>query len=314
MSKFKFLRFIGKYISLSYYRKVIEFIKFYFGGLLHRLDDHHVFLSGGGIAFSLMLSVIPFVLIIFSVLGNIIDITTIEEQVNTLIDALIPYNEAATYTKKFILTRIPEVIQYKTLAGYIGIFGLLFTSTWIFSSMRTILNKIFGVTDDKNALIAMLRDFGMVIILLFFISLLTFVLPMLNLIIGAADKIKLLEPFQISDFSDILLSVVSLALIFLLFFVSYYLIPYEKLGKKVPAVAAFWATLLWEIMRNIFGYYVYQFLSANKIYGAFILIIVIIFWIFYSSILFIIGAEIGQLYRERMIGRNGTNGFEADPL
>jgi len=314
MIKFKIFKFIGQYISLARLRKVMEFFKFYFGGLLNRLDEHHVFLSGGGIAFSLLLSVIPFILIIFSVLGNIIDVTTVEDQVNTLIDALIPYTEASSYTKQFILSRIPEVIQYKTLAGYIGVFGLLFTSTWIFSSMRTILNKIFGVTDDKNALIALLRDFGMVLMLLIFVLLLTFILPMLNILIGAADKIKLLEPFQISDFSDLLLSVISLSLIYLLFFVSYYFIPYEKLGKRVPAVAAFWATLLWEMMRNIFGYYVYHFLSVNKVYGAFVLMAVVIFWIFYSSVLFIIGAEIGQLYRERKIMRKGTNGFEADPL
>lgn len=307
MSKFRFFRLIGRWISLSTFRKFLEFFKFYFGQLFKRLDEHHVFLSGGGVAFSLMLSVIPFILIIFSVLGNIIDIATVEQQVNTLIDTIIPYADAAAYVKKFILSRIPEVIEYKTLAGYIGIFGLLFTSTWIFSSMRTILNKIFGVTDDKGALLAFVRDAGMVLLLLFFVSLLTFVLPMLNIVIGAADKIKLLEPFQLSDFSDVVLSVVSLLLIFTLFYMSYYFIPYEKLGKRVPAIGAIWATVLWELMRKIFGYYVHHFLSANKIYGAFILIAVVIFWIFYSSVLFIIGAEIAQLYRERKNLLNGTN-------
>ena len=77
------------------------------------------------------------------------------------------------------------------------------------------------------------------------------------------------------------------------------MIPYEKLGKRVPVVAAFWATLLWEIAKRIFGYYVSDFLTINKIYGAFILIAVILFWIFYSSCLFVLGAEIGQLFRER---------------
>ena len=91
--------------------------------------------------------------------------------------------------------------------------------------------------------------------------------------------------------------------IFLLFLVFYYLIPYEKLGKKVPLAGAFWATVLWEVARSIFGYYVTNFLVLNKVYGAFVLIIVVMFWIFYSSILFIIGAEIAQLYRERRLLR-----------
>jgi membrane protein len=60
---------------------------------------------------------------------------------------------------------------------------------------------------------------------------------------------------------------------------------------------------LWEVARSIFGYYVTNFLVLNKVYGAFVLIIVVMFWIFYSSILFIIGAEIGQLFRERRMLR-----------
>ena len=79
----------------------------------------------------------------------------------------------------------------------------------------------------------------------------------------------------------------------------YSFIPYEKLGKKIPAISAAWATFLWEIMRYVFGYYVSTFLSSNKFYGAFLLLIVIGFWIFYSSTLFIVGAQIGQLVRNR---------------
>jgi membrane protein len=105
--------------------------------------------------------------------------------------------------------------------------------------------------------------------------------------------------FRFSDLLEILLSFGSIVVIFWLFFGFYYLIPYEKLGKRVPLVSAFWATLLWELARFLFGYYVRNFLMTNKIYGAFILIVVVVFWIFYSSIVFVVGAEIGQLYRER---------------
>jgi len=41
--------------------------------------------------------------------------------------------------------------------------------------------------------------------------------------------------------------------------------------------------------------------TLNRIYGTYALIVVVAFWIYYSSILFLVGAEIGQLYRERRI-------------
>jgi membrane protein len=303
MLKFKFFRWLTNYFSVASLKKVFGFFEHYFKGMAHRMDEHHVFLSAAAIAFSLVLSMIPMVLMMFAVLGNIIDPVNVEDQVNKLIDTLIPYPQFATYTKKFILSRIPEVIEFKTLAGYLGAFGLLFTSTWLFSTMRTVLNKTFGVSEEKSAWIGLLRDFGMVILLIIFILLATFILPITNIILSAADEIEVLQAFQISSFADILFSIISTLVIFLLFLVFYYLIPYEKLGKTVPIVSAFWATILWEVARSIFGYYVTNFLVLNKVYGAFVLIIVVMFWIFYSSILFIIGAEIGQLFRERRMLR-----------
>ena len=104
-----------------------------------------MYLAAGGIAYSILLSAIPFVLLVFSILGNLINPETVEIQLKTLIDTMIPYPQYSDYTMKFIMTRITEVIQYKTVTAYLGAFGLLFTSTWLFSSMRTTLNGIFGV-------------------------------------------------------------------------------------------------------------------------------------------------------------------------
>ncbi|MBL1214415.1 MAG: YihY/virulence factor BrkB family protein [Ignavibacteriae bacterium] len=301
--KFKFFRWVTKFFPVSVLKRVFGFFDHYFIGMAQRIDKNHVFLSAAAIAFSLVLSMIPMVLMMFAVLGNIIEPGNVEDQVNKLIDTLIPYPQFAAYTKKFILSRIPEVIEFKTLAGYLGAFGLLFTSTWLFSTMRTVLNKTFGVSEEKSAWIGLLRDFGMVLLLIIFILLSTFILPISNIIISAADEIEVLKVFQISGLADTLFSILSPIIIFLLFLVFYYLIPYEKLGRKVPIVSAFWATVLWEAARSIFGYYVRNFLVLNKVYGAFVLIIVVMFWIFYSSILFIIGAEIGQLFRERRMLR-----------
>ena len=299
MSKYKFLRWLRRFIEFSTFKNIIGFFKHYFGGMFKRLDAHHVFLSGGGIAYSLLLSMIPILLLVISFFGNVVDVSSIEQQVNTIIDALIPHKASAAYMKNFIISRVPEVVQFKTTAGYFGVLGLFFTASWLFSSLRTVLNRVFGVSEHKSAWIGLLRDFGMVLLLILFILLSTLILPVINILVDSADKMEVLRIFRLSDLLETLLSFVSIVIIFWLFFGFYYLIPYEKLGKRVPLVSAFWATLLWEIARVLFVYYVRNFLMTNKLYGAFVLIAVIVFWIFYSSIVFVIGAEIGQLYRER---------------
>ena len=300
MSKTNFFRLIGKYFSFEQYRKLLEFLNHYIFGLFKRIDDHHIFLSGGGIAFSLILSTIPILLLVFALLGNIIDPTTIEENLSQLIYTIIPYPEYADFTTSAIMRRIPGVFQYSTTAFYLGLAGLFFTSTWLFSSMRTILNRVFGSSEDKGFLVGLIRDFGMVILLILLVLVSTFVLPTINIFIKATESIEVLQNFRVDSLIHTIFSFTSILVVLLLFFLFYSLIPYAKLDKKVTFVGAFWATILWEIARLFFGYYIQTFLRSNKFYEAFLLILVLLLWLFYASILFIIGAEIAQLYRERL--------------
>ncbi|MCW8850155.1 MAG: YihY/virulence factor BrkB family protein [Melioribacteraceae bacterium] len=300
MSKTNFFRLIGKYFSFEQYRKLLGFLNHYVVGLFRRIDDHHIFLSGGGIAFSMILSTIPILLLVFALLGNIIDPTTIEENLSQLIYTIIPYPEYADFTTSAIMRRIPGVFQYSSTAFYLGMAGLFFTSTWLFSSMRTILNRVFGYNEAKGFLVGLVRDFGMVILLILLVLVSTFVLPTINIFIKATESIEFLQNFRVDSLIHTIFSFTSILVVLLLFFLFYSLIPYAKLDKKVTFVGALWATILWEIARLVFGYYVQTFLQSNKFYEAFLLILVLLFWLFYASILFIIGAEIAQLYRERL--------------
>jgi membrane protein len=202
--------------------------------------------------------------------------------------------------ERIIISRLPQVIELKTSAFWFGVIGLTFTSTWIFSSVRTILNQIFDVKVERGFLYGLLRDIMMVLLLLILVSFATFIIPAVNIIYKLTNNTEFIQKLNISSVWNSIVYVSSLALMFGLFFALYYLIPYEKLGKKVAAMSAFWTTLLWEVARIIFGYYVNNILTSNPFYGAFVLIIAVLFWVYYSACLFIIGAEIGELYRERL--------------
>ncbi|MEO8398826.1 MAG: YihY/virulence factor BrkB family protein [Ignavibacteriaceae bacterium] len=274
-------------------------MKHYFGGLYYRIDEHHVFLLGGGLAFSLFVCIIPFVLIVFAVLGNILDSTYMQYQVNLLIDTIIPYYQYSEFVKKIIFTRINEVIEYRNIAGIIGGFGLLIAASGLFSSMRTILNKVFGIETDVNILLGKLRDFALIImvIIIFFIT--TILMPVLDLLRQYASEFKIFSFFESGIFEHIIFSLISLTIIFVVFSILYYVVPIKKLNKKATIISALWAAILWEAAKQLFGYYLYNFSAFGKIYGTYALIIVVAFWIYYSSIVFIIGAEIGRLYFDR---------------
>ncbi|NWF88691.1 MAG: YihY/virulence factor BrkB family protein [Ignavibacteriaceae bacterium] len=297
--QFRKLRFL-LHLTPSFH-KLIDFISHYFGGLYKRADEHHIFLLGGGLAFSLFVCIVPFVLIIFSVLGSVLDSTYMQYQINILIETIIPYYQYAEFVKKIIFARITEVIEYKTIAGILGVFGLLFAASGLFSSMRTILNDIFGLKSEEPVLLAKLKDFALVmlVILLFFVT--TILMPAFDVLRSAANKIYNIKFLQSGIVEDIIISAVSLFMIFLLFSMLYLIVPKMKIGRKAVFVGAFWAAVLWETAKQLFGYYIYHFAAFGKIYGTYALVVVVAFWIFYASIVFIIGAEIGKLYSERQI-------------
>ncbi len=290
------------------YHKMKDFIKHYLGGLYIRTEEHHVFLLAGGLAFSLFVCAIPFVLILFSVLGSILDSSYMQYQVNTFIEAVIPYYRYSEYVKKIIFTRIDEVIQYKALAGIIGGFGLLFAASGLFSSMRTILNKIFGVEISVNLLLGKLRDFALIVIvvLVFFIT--TISMPIIELIRQAAESSNLLsDVFSSVILEQFLFSTLSLVVIFISFSFLYIAVPIKKMRKRSIFLGAFWAAVLWEGAKLLFGFYLHHFSSLGKIYGTYTLIVVVAFWVYYSSVVFIIGAEIARLTADRLYARDAAD-------
>ncbi|SYZ71828.1 putative membrane protein [Candidatus Zixiibacteriota bacterium] len=293
---------------IKFWNYVKGFVSHYLGGLYHRIDEHHALLLSGGLAFSLFVCIVPFVLIIFSILGNVLANEALTTQVNSMIERVVPYQVYSDFVQKFIAGRIEEFRHYKKIAGLIGVIGLMIAASGLFSSMRTILNRVFVPERGKFIIIGKLRDFGMVLLVMFFFLISTAILPILDILKHSAQKTEILKFLQFSQWENIVVIAVSYSFIFLGFFTLYSLIPYARLGWKVPALSALWAAFLWEAARQIFGYYILNIASLKQIYGTYMFIVVIATWIYYSSVVFVLGAEIGQLYRERLNLRSSGNG------
>jgi len=280
-------------------RPLKGFFSFYTIELYRRLDQNHIFLLAGGLSFSLFVCLVPFTLIIFSVLGRLLDVPDVKNQIELFVNAAVPYPEAAGFIREVIDNRIQEFRVFRSTAGYIGIIGLLFAASGLFSSMRTILNSIFGISRRKHIIVGKLRDFGMVLLVLFFFLLSAFILPVIEFFKEFYFVQKLLDFIELSFIQKQLISLLTFIIMFAVFFMLYKFISYEKLRRKVVAVSAIWAALLWEAAKQLFGYYLTHALTLTRVYGAYLFVVAGAFWIYYSSMVFIIGGYIGQLYRER---------------
>jgi len=281
------------------YYAIKLWLSHYFGGLYERADRHHIFLNAGGLSFSLFVCVIPIILVLFAVLGSILEKSTLENRIIEIIDGAIPYETYNEMVKLFVFERIEEFRTHRKVAGLIGAIGLLFAASGLFSSMRTVLNNVFATTIDKSVIVGKLRDFGMILFVMAYVLISVTLLPIMEIVKDSASSIEFLNFIQLSLVDRFFIGVASFLIIYIVFFSLYSLIPYEKLNRRVIFVSAFWATLLWEIARQGFGYYITHMATLKAIYGTYLFLIVVAFWFYYTSVVFILGAEIGQLYRER---------------
>lgn len=280
---------------------VISFIRHYIVGLIDRIDENHLYLYSGSLAFSIFICIIPLVLIVFWMLGIFLDSAEVEIQINTFIDTIIPYEAYSQFVKEILYNRITEVIQYRNVAGIIGGFGLLFAASSLFSSIRTILNKIFHCETDVNFLIGKLRDMGIILLMMLLFMGATFLLPILEVINNMSLEAGTINFFGFEYIPKLYSTIFSLCIMFSMFLFLYRVVPKIKLRRRAVAVGALTAALAWEIAKQVFGYYVYNFASYGKIYGTYALVVVIAFWIYYSAYVFLIGAEISKLHDERMV-------------
>lgn len=271
----------------------------YLVGLYHRIDEHHGFLLAGGMAFAIILSLIPFALIIFAIVGRLVDSGTVQDQINGYIQALIPYEEFAAAVMRFTGERIGEFIAFKGVAGWLGAAGVLVFASGLFSSMKTALNRIYQVPTQKHPLLEILWDLILTLLVVVFVLLSSLALPALEGIKDMTFRRDMPFHWLLEHLRSGAFTALSLATVFLVFLTLYRYVPSATINIRRAAISALWATGLWEIAKQAFGFYLTHVVTLKQIYGAYLFVAVIPLWIYYSSLTFILGAELGQLAHER---------------
>lgn len=272
---------------------------YYISGIYNRADQHHIFLMAGGLAFTLFVCFVPLILIVFSVLGNFLERPTVTEEIQLIIEKLIPYPEYADDIKSIIISRLQTFTEFKQIAGILGGIGIIFAGSSLFSSIRTVLTTIFHPKYSEQVLIGKLWDFALVVLVLLLFLSLIFVVPVVQAGVELTTSFEWLKSLGISALDQFVLKLISVTAVFLTFLIIYIIVPLKHPKFRVALVSAISVTLLWQIAEELFGYYISHVATLQNIYGVYAFLVIVAFWIYYSALSFIIGAEIGQLYDER---------------
>ncbi len=185
------------------------------------------------------------------------------------------------------------------MAAIIGVVTLLFSASGVFGQLQASLNAIWGVQPKPGrGILGIIQDrilsFGFILVV-GFLLLVSLLLTAAIALVG--DRFGGMVP-GMEALIQILNSVLSLALVTLLFAMIFKFLPDAKIAWHDVWIGAFITAVLFTVGKFVLGLYLGKSGVASS-YGAAGSLIVLLLWVYYSSQILFFGAEFTQVYANR---------------
>jgi membrane protein len=100
----------------------------------------------------------------------------------------------------------------------------------------------------------------------------------------------------------------SLALSTAMFFLAYRYLPHRRVGIGPALAGAILASLLWEVAKQLFRWYILSVGAYDKIYGPLGVLVALSMFAYYSGVVFVLGAEFTAALLEQPRGQRESRG------
>lgn len=261
------------------------------------MAEHDGFEHSGYLAFLLILSICPFLIILINFGGKLAiffmqNERIIADYLNIIIE-IIPDNII-----NFLKPRIREIVNGPSdkLLQF-SFLSAIWTASSIIEGMRTILNRANNVHCSSSylyrRLMSIVRFFTIIIVIVFSIICIKTVPVLLHNIYDESNSHLLQNVFHY------LQMIANLTVIFFCTSFFYIIIPNVQIGFKKALPGTIFLFLFAISMTKVFTMYVANFYSQiNFTYGSLAGIIIVILFFYLLSLGFIFGAEFNQNYFE----------------
>ena len=242
--------------------------------------NHDAGQRAAGVAYYAIISIFPLLLGLIAVFGFFLPSLNLQDQLLKFVGNNIP---GATDILK---DNIANVIKLRGVMSILSIVILFWSASALFSSISLAINRAWNVIRHRNFFIRKASELGMVFG--------TGILFLLSL--GASSIITIMHGVLNLPTTSLVMVYVStklaaFLLIFLVFLLLYKFIPNTKTYWRGVWPGALLVAVLFELARTLFIFYLDNFANYQLIYGSITSIIILLVWIYYSSLIMILGAE-----------------------
>ncbi len=279
-------------------KKRLNNLFFYLKRLYQKYDTDQIWFLSSGVSFSILWVIIPTLLIFLGILGFYFDQVNAVQKINEYINQTLPVNfEMKDKVIAAISSKALELSKNAWITTLIGLLGVFWTMSSMFSYMRDALNRIFDVKESVTFLKGKLRDFVLLLIIIVLFSFTTivtsvqqidnefisFIFNSVAAVMSSSVFIIFLLPFIVS---------------YVMFFFLYRFVPHYQIPTKAVHFGTLISAILYELLKYGFAYYIVNLSNYTAVYGAYATIVIFLLWIYVMSLIFCTGAALSKIYME----------------
>ncbi len=289
--------------ALGAYDRILRGGLDFCGRVYRKAGQDDIFFLAGGIAFNVLVGAIPFLLLLIAIFGFFLQATLEDPQqaaINYVIGILPPSERVLELTR----STVDQLINGRTGLGVLGLVLLVWISTRLIGSLRSALRDIFDVQEDRGIIAGKIFDAKMVVVagtLFLANTTITVVLETVNT--RGSEWLGIGNGAPIRTMQALWAQLLAFAFIFAMFVLIYRYLPARRINWRIALVAATFTSVVFEILKSVFAWYVAHLANYTTTYGYLASIVVLVFWIYYWAVVFVLGGEVGQVYELHRIRR-----------
>jgi membrane protein len=258
-------------------------------------QTHRGLFLASGLSFNLLICLIPLLFFLVSLAGFVLSRQAAADAVLKQLGQLVP-----VYRDE--LHRIlAQIIRRRGLTGLLGTATLLLFASQLFAALRLVLNDVFGFTQRRGHVHEMVKDLVLDMLkdlVLLFVMGLLFIASILITDLFGWLRVLVMAPAGIPpEWIRSVFVIIGLAADAALFFIAYRYFPYRKVPVGPALGGALLASVLWEGAKQLFRWYITSLGIYDKIYGPLGALVALSMFVYYSGIVFVLGAEFAAALR-----------------
>jgi membrane protein len=280
-------------------RRVGDYLGDIVRGVWRKGEEDNIFFLAGAISFNILVAFVPLVLAVLGIAGTVLRFQGVGAQ-DTLLEYLHQTIPAAVNVDVQLI--LQELADRSTGILSVGTLFFLWISTRLVGTLRTVLREIFDLAEGRSIVAGKIFDIKMVIAAGTLFAVNVLLTPGLRLAAEFVSGELGIDPAAfplLGQARQLWLPILAFATLWFMFFLIYRYLPPRRIGWHTAMVAATFTSLLFEILKYGFGWYVIGVADFGSAWGNLATFVILVFWIYYISVVFILGGEVAQVVSMR---------------